>query len=79
MKGQRGTDTPQQGQGCYNDPNSYTKQIVDHLFILVLYDDELICSTSDTKPPNYGKSILKKKFCMIGLGKLQYLLGIQVL
>jgi hypothetical protein len=60
------------------DPNVYTKKVVNHLIILVLYVDDLILTGSDSKNLNHVKTNLKKKFEMTDLGFLHYFLGLQV-
>jgi hypothetical protein len=62
----------------HSDPNVYTKKVESHLIILVLYVDDLILTSSDSKLLNHVKTILKKKFEMIDLGLLHYFLGLQV-
>jgi hypothetical protein len=47
---------------CHSDPNLYTKKVGSHLIILVLYVDDLILSSSDSKLLNHVKTILKNKF-----------------
>ena len=64
---------------CHSDPNVYTKKVVSHLIILILYVDDLILTGSDLKLLNHVKTSLKKKFEMIDLGFLHYFLGLQVL
>jgi hypothetical protein len=64
---------------CHYDPNVYTNKVGSHLIMLVLYVDDLILTGSDSKLLNNVKTILKKKFEMIGLDFLHYLLGLQVL
>jgi hypothetical protein len=64
---------------CHSDPNVYTKKVGSHLIILVLYVDDLILTSSDSKILNHVKTILKKKFEMTNLGFLHYFLGLQVL
>jgi hypothetical protein len=65
--------------GCHSDPNVYTKKVVSHLIILVLYVNDLILTGSDSKLLNHVKPSLKKKFEMTDLGFLHYFLGLQVL
>jgi hypothetical protein len=62
----------------HSDPNVYTKKVGIHLIILVLYVDDLILTSSDSKLLNHVKTILKKKFEMTYLGFLHYFLGLQV-
>jgi hypothetical protein len=64
---------------CHSDPNVYTKKVGSHLIILVLYVDDLILTSSDSKLLNHVKTSLKKKFEMTDLGFLHYFLGLQVL
>src|SRR5882757_5280586 len=64
---------------CHSDPNIYTKKIGNHLFILVLYVDDLILTRSDPKLITHVKSSLKQNFEMSDLGHLHYFLGLQVL
>jgi hypothetical protein len=64
---------------CHSDPNVYTKKVGSHLIILVLYVDDLIITSSDSKLLNHVKTSLKKKFEMTDLGFLHYFLGLQVL
>jgi hypothetical protein len=64
---------------CHYDPNVYTKKVGSHLIILVLYVDDLILTSSDSKLLNHAKTNLKKKFEMTDLGFLHYFLGLQVL
>jgi hypothetical protein len=63
----------------HSDPNVYIKKVRIHLIILVLYVDDLIITSSDSKLLNHVKTSLKKKFEMKDLGFLHYLLGLQVL
>jgi hypothetical protein len=64
---------------CHSDPNFYTKKVGSHLIILVLYVDDLILTSSDSKLLNHVKTSLKKKFEMTDLGFLHYFLGLHVL
>jgi hypothetical protein len=64
---------------CHSDPNVYTKKVGSHLIILVLYVDDLILTSSDSKLLNHVKTSLKKKFEMTDLSFLYYFLGLQVL
>jgi hypothetical protein len=64
---------------CHSDPNVYTKKVGSHLIIRVLYVDDLILTSSDSKLLNHEKTNLKKKFEMTNLGFLHYFLGLQVL
>jgi hypothetical protein len=64
---------------CHYDPNVYTKKVGNHLIILVLYVDDIILTSSDSKLLNHVKTNLKKKFEMTDLGFLHYFLGLQVL
>jgi hypothetical protein len=64
---------------CHSNPNVYTKKVGGHLIILVVYVDDLILIGSDPKILNHVKTSLKKKFEMIDLGFLHYVLGLQVL
>jgi hypothetical protein len=64
---------------CHSDPNVYTKKVGSHLIILVLYVDDLILTSSDSKLLNHVKTNLKNKFEMKDLGFLHYFLGLQVL
>jgi hypothetical protein len=64
---------------CHSNPNVYTKKVGSHIIILVLYVDDLILTSSDSKLLNHVKTSLKKKFEMIDLGFLHYFLGLQVL
>jgi hypothetical protein len=64
---------------CHYDPNVYANKVGIHLIILVLYVDDLILTSSDSKNLNHVKTILKKKFEMTDLGFLHYFLGLQVL
>ena len=61
------------------DTNLYTKEVGNHLIILVPYVDDLIITGSDPKILTHVKSNLNKKFEMIFLGHLDYFLGLQVL
>jgi hypothetical protein len=61
------------------NPNVYAKKVGSHLIILVLYVDELILTSSDSKLLNHVKISLKNKFEMADLGFLHYFLGLQVL
>jgi hypothetical protein len=63
---------------CHFDPNVYTKKVGIHIIILVLYVDDLILTSSDSKLLNHVKTCLKKKFEMMNLGFLHYFLGLQV-
>jgi hypothetical protein len=63
---------------CHSDPNVYTKKVVSHLIILILYVYELILTGSDSKLLNHVKTSLKNKFEMIDLGFLHCFLGPQV-
>jgi hypothetical protein len=63
---------------CHYDPNVYTKKVRSHLIIIVLYVDDLILTSSDSKLLNHVKTNLKKKFEMIDLGFFHYLLSLQV-
>jgi hypothetical protein len=64
---------------CHSNPNVYTKKVGSHLIILVLYVDDLVLTSSDSKLLNHVKTNLKKKFEMTDLGFLHYFLGLQVL
>jgi hypothetical protein len=64
---------------CHSDPNVYTKKVGIHIIILVLYVDDLILTSSDSKLLNHVKTSLKKKFEMKDSGFLHYFLGLQVL
>jgi hypothetical protein len=64
---------------CHSDPNVYTQKVGIHIIILVLYVDDLILTSSDSKLLNYVKTSLKKKFEMTNLGFFHYFLGLQVL
>jgi hypothetical protein len=64
---------------CHSDPNVYTKKVGSHLIIIVLYVDDLILTSSDSKLLNHVKTNLKNKFEMKDLGFLHYFLGLQVL
>jgi hypothetical protein len=64
---------------CHSDPKVYTKKVGSHLIILVLYVDDLIITSNDSKLLNHVKRSLKKKFEMTDLGFLHYFLGLQVL
>jgi hypothetical protein len=64
---------------CHSDPNVYTKKVGSHLIILVLYVDDLILTSSNSKLLNHVKTNLKKKFEMTDLGFLHYFLGLQFL
>jgi hypothetical protein len=64
---------------CHSDPNFYNKKVGRHLIILVLYVDDLILTSSDSKLLNHVKTNLKKKFEMTDIGFLHYFLGLQVL
>jgi hypothetical protein len=57
----------------------YTKRVNGQLIIRVLYVDDLILTSSDTKLINHVKFSLKKKFDMTYLGYLHYFLSLQVL
>jgi hypothetical protein len=61
---------------CHSDPNVYTKKVGNHLIILVLYVDDLILTSSDSKLLNHVKT---SKFEMTDLDFLHYFLGLQVL
>lgn len=61
------------------DPNIYTKKVGDHIIILILYVDDLTFTSSDPKILTHVKSSFKKKFEMIDLGHMHYLLHPQVL
>ena len=63
---------------CHFDPNVYTKKVGSHLIILVLYVDDLVLTSSDSKLLNHVKTSLKK-FEMTDLGFFHYFLGLQVL
>jgi hypothetical protein len=64
---------------CHFDPNLYTKKVGSHLIILVLYVDDLILTSSDSKILNHVKTSLQKKFEMTKLGFFHYFLGLKVL
>jgi hypothetical protein len=64
---------------CHFDPNFYTKKVGIHLIILVLYVDELILTSSDSKLLHHVKTSLKKKSEMIYLQFFHYFLNLQVL
>jgi hypothetical protein len=64
---------------CHYNPNLYTKKVGSHLIILVLYVDDLILTSSDSKLLNHVKTSLKKKFEMTNLAFLHYFLGLQIL
>jgi hypothetical protein len=64
---------------CHFEPNFYTKKVGNHLIILVLYVDDLILTSSDSKLLTHVKSSLKKTFEMNELNYLHYFLGLQVL
>ena len=64
---------------CHFDPNVYTKKVGSYLIILVLYVDDAILTSSDSKLLNHVKTILKNKFEMTHLGFFHYFLGLQVL
>jgi hypothetical protein len=64
---------------CHFDPNVYAKKVGIHLIILILYVDDLILTSSDSKLLNHVKTNIKKKFEMTDLGFFHYFLGLQVL
>jgi hypothetical protein len=64
---------------CHFDNTVYTKRVDGQLIILVLYVDDLILTSSDSKLINHVKYSLKKKFDMEDLGYLRCFLGLQVL
>jgi hypothetical protein len=45
---------------CHYDPNVYTKKVGSHLIILVLYVDDLILTSSDSKLLNHVKTSLRR-------------------
>ena len=62
----------------HSNPYSYTKKVGDHLIILVIYVDDLILTSSETKLLNRVKSNLKKEFEMIDLGHMSYFLSFYI-
>jgi hypothetical protein len=64
---------------CHSDLNVYTMKVGIHLLILVLYVDDLILTSSDSKLLNHVKTSLKNNFEMTDLGFSHYFLGLQVL
>ena len=49
---------------CHSNPNVYTKNVGNHIIILVLYVDDLILTCSDPKLITHVKSSPKQNFEM---------------
>eukprot|EP00253_Pinus_taeda_P014720 PITA_14720 len=63
---------------CHSDNIVYTNKVGKSLIIFFIYVDDLILSGSDPNLIKHVKSSIKKKFEMIDLGHLHYILGLQV-